>query len=137
MTSFRILPEASEELEACVNYYNSQQSNLGTEFLAEFEKAAERILELPNAARIVGEGIRSRPIHRFPFYVLYRSLEKKLQLSLLHIDVGGPDIGLAAHSRLTSAALTAGRICHGPCNLLFILALARPAPDAGASELER
>jgi len=75
MTPFRILPEASEELEACVSYYNSQQSNLGTEFLAEFERAAARIVELPNAARMVDEDIRSRPIHRFPFYVLYRSLE--------------------------------------------------------------
>jgi len=80
MTSFRILSEASEELEACVNYYNSQRSNLGTEFLAEFESAAERILKLPNAARMVGEDVRSKPIHRFPFYVLYRSLEDEITI---------------------------------------------------------
>lgn len=58
MTSFRILSEASEELEVCVSYYNSQRSNLGTEFLAEFERTAERILKLPNAARMVGEDIK-------------------------------------------------------------------------------
>ena len=80
MTSFRILLEASEELEACVNYYNSQRSNLGTEFLAEFESTAERILKLPNAARMVGEDVRSKPIHRFPFYVLYRSLEDEITI---------------------------------------------------------
>jgi len=80
MTSFRILSEASEELEACVSYYNSQRSNLGTEFLAEFERTAERILKLPNAARMVGEDIRSKPIHRFPFYVLYRSLEDEITI---------------------------------------------------------
>ncbi len=74
MTPFRILSEASEELEACVNYYNSQRTNLGTEFLAEFERTAERILKLPKAARRIREDIRSKPIHRFPFYVLYRSL---------------------------------------------------------------
>lgn len=55
MTSFRILPEASEELEACVSYYNSQQLNLGTELL-------------------------SRPIHRFPFYVLSRSLLEEITI---------------------------------------------------------
>ena len=60
MTLFRIRPEASEELEACVSYYDSQQPGLGAEFLAEFERAAERIIELPNAARAVAEGIRSR-----------------------------------------------------------------------------
>ena len=80
MTSFRILSEASEELEACVSYYNSQRSKLGTEFLAEFERTAERILKLPNAARMVGEDIRSKPIHRFPFYVLYRSLEDEITI---------------------------------------------------------
>ena len=80
MTLFCILSEASEELEACVSYYNSQQSNLGTEFLAEFEKTVDRIREFPNAARTVGEGIRSRPIHRFPFYVLYRSLAEEITI---------------------------------------------------------
>jgi len=80
MTSFRILLEASEELEACVNYYNSQRSNLGTEFLAEFESTAKRILKLPNAVRTVGEDVRSKPIHRFPFYVLYRSLEDEITI---------------------------------------------------------
>jgi len=80
MTSFRILSEASEELEACVNHYNSQRTNLGTEFLAEFERAAERILKLPRAARRIGEDIRSKPIHRFPFYVLYRLLEDDITI---------------------------------------------------------
>ncbi len=80
MTSFRILSEASEEFEVCVSYYNSQRSNLGTEFLAEFERTAERILKLPNAARMVSEDIRSKPIHRFPFYVLYCSLEDEISI---------------------------------------------------------
>ena len=77
MKSFRILSEASEELEACVSYYNSQRPGLGTEFLAEFERTADRILELPNAGRLVGKDIRSKPIHRFPFYVLYRWQENE------------------------------------------------------------
>ena len=78
MTHFEILPEASEDLAACVNYYNSQQSGLGTEFLIEFERTTERILELPNAARSVAEDICSRPIHRFPYYVLYRPLPEEI-----------------------------------------------------------
>jgi plasmid stabilization system protein ParE len=78
MTRFRILPEASEELEACVSYYNSQQPGLGTGFLAEFERTAERILDFPNAARSVSEDIRSRPVHRFPFYDLNRSLSEEI-----------------------------------------------------------
>ena len=72
MTSFRILPQASEELEAAVGYYNSQRAELGTIFLNEFEKTVERISNLPMAARIVRGSVRRRPIHRFPFSVLYR-----------------------------------------------------------------
>ena len=72
MTSFRILPQASEELEAAVAYYNSQQAELGTAFLSEFENTVERILDLPLAARVVRGIVRRRPIHRFPFFVLYR-----------------------------------------------------------------
>jgi hypothetical protein len=103
MTSFRILSEASEELEACVNYYNSQWSNLGTEFLAEFESTAERILKLPNAARIVGEDVRSKPIHRFIDSLSMFSIVRKktkLRLLLLRIVVDGPGTGLIAHSQL-------------------------------------
>lgn len=72
MTSFRILPQASEELEAAVVYYNSQRSKLGTTFLSEFENTVERILNLPMAARIVRGSVRRRAIRRFPFSVLYR-----------------------------------------------------------------
>lgn len=80
MTSFRILPQASEELEAAVAYYNSQQAQLGTAFLGEFEDTMERILDLPLAARVVRENVRRRPIHRFPFFVLYRPSEEEITI---------------------------------------------------------
>ncbi|MBT8095490.1 MAG: type II toxin-antitoxin system RelE/ParE family toxin [Woeseia sp.] len=80
MTPFQILSGASAELEACVNYYNSQHPQLGTEFLTEFENTAERIIESPNAARVIATGVRSRPIHRFPFYVLYRSTVEEITI---------------------------------------------------------
>ncbi len=73
MTSFRVLPQASKEPEVAVAYYNSQQAELGTAFLGEFEDTVERILDLPLAARIVRGSVRRRPIHRFPFFVLYRA----------------------------------------------------------------
>ena len=78
MTQFRIAPEASEELEASVHFYESQQPGLGAAFLYEFKKTRERIAELPNAARILRGDIRRRPIHRFPFSVLYRATETEI-----------------------------------------------------------
>ena len=80
MTSFRILPQASEELEAAVAYYNSQQSLLGTAFLSEFEDTVERIFDLPFATRVVRDNVRRRPIHRFPFFVLYRPSAEEITI---------------------------------------------------------
>ena len=75
MTLFRILPEASEELEASIQYYESQQAGLGVAFLSEFKRTRERIEELPNAGLTVRGDIRRRPIHRFPYAVLYRATD--------------------------------------------------------------
>ncbi|MCH8135074.1 MAG: type II toxin-antitoxin system RelE/ParE family toxin [Proteobacteria bacterium] len=72
MNSFRILSQASEELEASVAYYNMQRAGLGTTFLSEFENTKRRIQELPLAARTLWDNLRQRPIHRFPYFVLYR-----------------------------------------------------------------
>ena len=61
---------------------------------------AERILKLPNAARMVGEDIRSKPIQRFPFYVLYRSLEDEITIVAVAHHRRRPGTGLIAHSQL-------------------------------------
>jgi len=50
MTIVRILPQASEELEASIFYYESQQTGLGAVFLAELKRTRERILKLPKVA---------------------------------------------------------------------------------------
>lgn len=72
MSIVRILPQASEELEASISYYESQQPGLGTAFLVEFKRTRERILELPKAARLIRSDLRRRPVHRFPYSVIYR-----------------------------------------------------------------
>ncbi len=78
MNIVRILPQASEELEASITYYESQKSGLGVALLAEFIRTQERILELPKAARLIRGEIRRRPIHHFPYSVLYRVLNDEI-----------------------------------------------------------
>lgn len=78
MTLIRILPEASEELEASIHYYESQQVGLGLAFLSEFKQSRERIEKLPNAGRTVRGNIKRRPIHRFPYAVLYRATDAEI-----------------------------------------------------------
>ena len=78
MNVIRILPQASEELEASIFYYESKQTGLGTALLAEFKRTSERILELPKAARLFHGDLRRRPIHHFPYSVLYRVLNDEI-----------------------------------------------------------
>ncbi len=78
MRNFRILSEASEELDASIHRYESQQPGLGSAFLSEFRQTRERIGELPKVGRIVRADIRRRQIYRFPYAVLYRATDKEI-----------------------------------------------------------
>lgn len=99
MSSFRILSEAAEELEACVNYYNSQRPGLGTEFLNEFERTANRIMAQPSAGRAVGRHIRkSRSTDFLATFSIVRRRMRQLSLPL-RIGVEGPFTGLVGPSR--------------------------------------
>lgn len=80
MKSFRILSQASEELEASVAFYNSLRKGLGTAFLAEFENTKRRIEALPLAARSLCNNLRRRPIHRFPYFVMYRVSDDEITI---------------------------------------------------------
>jgi len=71
MKTVRFHPEASEELEAVVTYYEEKRPGLGALFLADVKKARDRIVELPAAAREVRTSIRRRSIHRFPYFLYY------------------------------------------------------------------
>jgi plasmid stabilization system protein ParE len=85
MTIVRILPPAVEELEASISRYESQQPGLGAAFLVEFKRTRERILELPEAARLIRGEVRRRPIHRFPYAVLYRvSIDEIVIVAVAH-----------------------------------------------------
>ena len=78
MRAVRFHPDASEELEAVVTYYEGRRPGLGALFLAEAKKARDRIIELPSAAREVRSSIRRRSIHRFPYFLYYAVEENEI-----------------------------------------------------------
>jgi plasmid stabilization system protein ParE len=78
MRTVRFHPNASEELEAIVAYYEGRRPGLGALFLAETKKANDRIVELPAAAREVRSSIRRRSIHRFPYFFYYAVEENEV-----------------------------------------------------------
>jgi len=66
------LPEAEREMLEAAEYYESQASGLGVDYLSEVERTAQAISESPMGWPIVEGEIRRRLVQRFPFGVLYR-----------------------------------------------------------------
>jgi hypothetical protein len=64
-------PEAEQELEAAVLWYDHQQSGLGDDFLNEFERTLRRIVARPQRWRKIQGDNRKLNFHRFPYAIVY------------------------------------------------------------------
>jgi len=64
-------PEAFQELEAAALWYEERQPNLGRDFLAEYRRALERIIEEPQRGRRIRGENRKLNLHRFPYAIVY------------------------------------------------------------------
>jgi plasmid stabilization system protein ParE len=65
-------PEAEEELNTAVNYYEECKDGLGLSFLHEVEKGFKNIQDNPSSWGIITKDIRRYLIHRFPYAIIYR-----------------------------------------------------------------
>lgn len=65
------LPGATEEMNEAANYYESQASGLGTDYLSEVERAVASISESPMTWPKIERELRRRLVQRFPFGILY------------------------------------------------------------------
>jgi toxin ParE1/3/4 len=63
--------KAEDEIQAAAMWYEARRSNLGFEFLAEVDRAFERIVENPAQFRLYEASVRIVYLRRFPFGVLY------------------------------------------------------------------
>lgn len=64
-------PEADEEFQKAIDYYEERQPGLGTEFYLEVRSALGRIGRFPNAWPAVEGDVRRCLVNRFPYGVLY------------------------------------------------------------------
>ncbi len=67
--------EASAEIEATVEFYESRLEDLGIRFLSAVESGIERIAAFPESGSRVDEGIRKVTVAGFPYSIIYRNLE--------------------------------------------------------------
>ena len=60
------------DLKEAFDHYESARPGLGDEFLFEFRRAVDRILQFPNAWQSLDAEFRRCRLHRFPYGVIYR-----------------------------------------------------------------
>ncbi len=64
-------PEAEDELNHAINYYEEREVGLGYDFSIEVHSAIQRILAYPKLWPFIGEEIRRSLIKRYPYGILY------------------------------------------------------------------
>jgi len=84
--NFYFHPEAEEEFQNAIDYYEEVQQGLGFDYAIEIFKTIERIISFPKAWPILEDDIRRCLTHRFPYGIIY-SIEPEVIfiLSIMHL----------------------------------------------------
>jgi len=83
---FSFHPEAEEEFEAAVAWYEEREAGLGLDFAAEVREAVRLAQSMPLAWPSMEENIRRVLVHRFPYGVLYSIESDRLHiLAVMHL----------------------------------------------------
>ena len=76
-----------KEFLSAVEYYEKQQSGLGYRFSKEIYAAIERVCEHPLAWESLDDEFRRCLCGRFPYGVIYRIVEKSIQImAVMHLN---------------------------------------------------
>ncbi len=62
-------PEVREELNEAYNWYESQQTGLGDDFLECVDEMLNRIRQMPELCAIVHRDVRRAVVRRFPYAI--------------------------------------------------------------------
>jgi plasmid stabilization system protein ParE len=73
-------PEAVAEAQAAAQWYRERNALAADAFLAELDRAVERIAENPEMYPHYVQGTRRYLLQRFPFYLVYRQVVGKLEI---------------------------------------------------------
>ena len=68
----RLLPEARDEFDAAVDWYEQQRPGLGTAFLDRVRDVLARIAANPQLHAILYQDVRKAVVQKFPYVVLYK-----------------------------------------------------------------
>ena len=71
-------PQVRNELNEAYDWYESQQSGLGDEFLECIDEIINRICLMPESYAIVYRDVRRAVVKRFPYAVYYRIVSSRV-----------------------------------------------------------
>jgi len=71
-------PEAGNEFNISIDYYEECQKNLGLKFANEVYATIQRILDFPNAWQILNNNIRRCLTNKFPFGIIYYQKDNEI-----------------------------------------------------------
>ena len=84
--SIEFHPDAAEEFEAAVDWYEEHESGLGLEFAVEIHAAIHRAAAMPGAWTQLSANVRRVLVNRFPYGVLYEPGNTSLLvLAVMHL----------------------------------------------------
>jgi hypothetical protein len=77
---FYFHPEAKEEFDGAVNFYEESQPGLGLEFAEEVYVAIVRIIQYPYAGSEMSKNSRRCLVNRFPYGLVYQIKSNELRI---------------------------------------------------------
>ncbi len=81
----RVRLRARNDIEDAARWYESQQLNLGGEYLNEIAAAFDKLAENPKAYPAIHRETRRLLLQRFPFGVFYRIIDNRvIVLAVMH-----------------------------------------------------
>lgn len=78
--TYSFAPEAREELLEAIQFYESESLGLGAIFLSEVNEGLNKLLEFPKSAPVLRGKVRSKPLRRFKYSLIYTLREGDLHI---------------------------------------------------------
>lgn len=107
--ALRLHEDANRELGDAAEYYDSESPGLGSGFVDEIEAGFSKILEHPQVAAEVREGIRKLVLARFPYSIVYQVTDRVIGSWRSLTNGSVRSTGVAAASRVCRTSASSGR----------------------------
>ncbi len=91
MTAVRFLPEAEQDLAVAYDWYESQQSGLGSRFTSAVREALVKCSDDPQSHEVYLEIFRRRRVWGFPYDMVFHSDDTMLTVVAIRHHFRGTD----------------------------------------------